>query len=240
MMAEGEPSQPVFRLASIRLALTEAAQAAAITSLVDAVEQIPEAHPGLVFDLCRALIETICKTILADLGEPVPPNPNAENMVSLVLKRLEVFADPQFAEATSKRAVGDTVTGINKFVNGIGEYRRLFGTASHGRDGYSEAIDRSHAYLVAGVTDALATFLLTTHRRLRGDEEWQRAFYGEHPDFDQYLNDEHDPSPILVFGDPFPPSQVFHAVNQAGYVKRLNDWRKLKASGEIESEEPST
>jgi hypothetical protein len=227
---------PAFLLSSARIVLEEAPQAQRIVQLVDAIEQIPISSPELVFDLCRALIESVCTTILTDLGEPLPPSPNAEKMVALVLKRLQLFLDPKSVEAESKQAVGDTVGGINKFVNGIGYYRRLFGPASHGRDGYVDPIDISHARLVVGVTDSLVAFLFATHRRMHGEEAWQRAVYGDHPDFDQYLDDEHDPSPIPVFGDFFQASLVFFSVNRPGYLKRLNDWRKLRASGEIEPE----
>lgn len=227
---------PVFPLRSARLALEHAPQAQRILHLIDAVEQIPSSNPELVFDLCRALIESVCKTVLNDLGESLPPKPNAENMVAALLKRLELFLDPKSVEAESKRAVGDTVGGINRFVNGIGAYRRLFGPASHGRDAYGDAVDLSHAKLVVGVTDALVAFLFVTHRRMHGQEEWQRAEYGDHEDFDQYLDDEHDPSPIPVFGDHFRPSKALFAVNRTGYLKRLNDWRKMKDSGEIDPE----
>jgi hypothetical protein len=227
---------PTFALATARIALEQAPQAQRIVQLVDAIEQIPTSNPELVFDLCRALIESVCKTILADLGEPLPSNPNAENMVALLLKRLHLFLDPKSVEAGCKQAVGDTVGGIHKFVDGIGYYRRLFGPASHGRDGYGDAVDLSHARLVVGVTDALVSFLFSTHRRMHGEEEWQRAVYGDHSEFDRYLDDEHDPSPIMIFGDVYSPSQVLFSVNKTGYVKRLNDWRKLLDSGEIEPE----
>jgi len=233
-LSTSEP--PVFPLPTARLALQQAPQAQRIVQLIDVIEQIPITNPELVFDLCRALIESVCKTVLNDLGEPIPPNPNAENMVAALLKRLQLFLDPKTVEAQSKQAVGDTVTGINKFVNGIGAYRRLFGPASHGRDGYDDAVDLSHAMLVVGVTDALVAFLFATHRRLHGQEEWHRATLGDHEDFDQYLDDEHDPSPIPVFGDEYRPSAVLFAVNQTGYLKRLNDWRKMQDSGEIEPE----
>ena len=232
-----EQDLPVFPLPSSRVALQQAPQAQRIVQLIEAVEQIPPTNPELVFDLCRALIESVCKTILNDLGESIPPKPNAENMVAALLRRLHVFLDPQSVEAGSKQAVGDTVTGINKFVNGIGTYRRLFGPASHGKDAYDDPVDLSHALLVVGVTDALVAFLFATHRRLHGQEEWHRATLGDHEDFDQYLDDEHDPSPISVFGDNCRPSEVFFAVNRSGYLKRLNDWRKMQDAGEIDSED---
>jgi hypothetical protein len=155
-------------------------------------------------------------------------------MVALLLKRLHLFLDPKSVESESKQAVGDTVGGINKFVNGIGYYRRLFGPGSHGRDAYGGTVDLSHARLVVGVTDALVAFLFSTHRRMHGEEEWHRAVYGDHPDFDQYLDDQHDPSPISIFGDGYNPSRVLFSVSRTDYVKRLNDWRKLLASDEVE------
>lgn len=230
-----EDAQATFLLPATRAALQTAPSLQRIQQLVDAVEQIPDSNPELVFDLCRALIESVCKTVLNDLGEPLPPQPNAEKMISALLKRLHIFLDPKSVEAGSKQAVGDTVHGINKFVNGIGTYRRLFGVASHGRDGYDARVDTSHAILVVGVTDALVSFIFATHKRLHGQEEWQRAQFGDHEDFDQYLDDEHDPSPIPVFEDEYRPSQVLFAMNRSGYIKRLNDWRKMRETGEVDN-----
>lgn len=234
--AEPNGDRPTFRLPAARGALVASPLAQNIERMLDVLEQTPSSDPDLVFDLCRALIESVCKTILTDLGESIPSKPNAEILVSLVVKRFKLFLDPKSVEFKSKRAVGDTVNGINKFVRGIGEYRRLFGKASHGRDGYSESLDISHAYLVVGVTDALVGFLFSAHQRMHGEER-QRAEYGDYPDFDRYLDDEHDPSPILVFGDPKNPSEVLYAVNQQGYIKRLNDWRKMVGSQEMTTED---
>jgi len=226
----------IFRLPRIREALVDAPKALKIQQLVDSIEQIPESSPELVFDLCRALIESICKTILNDLGEPLPSNPNGETMTTAIIKRLKLFLDPASVEMTDKKAVGETVAGINKFVFGIGEYRRKFGPASHGKDGYDDAMDLSHAHLVVGLTDSLGEFLFATHQRLHGAEEWNRATLGDHSDFDQYLDDEHDPSPISVFGDDYRPSEVFYSVNRSGYLKRLNDWRSMVESEEIDGD----
>lgn len=226
-----------FRLPASRHAMRDLPQAQNIERSIELIELIPASNSELVFDLCRSLIETVCKTILNDLNEPLPPSPNAENMVPKVLARFQVFLDPEAVEAEARRAVGDTVHGINKFVNGIGEYRRRFGSASHGRDGYIDGIDISHAKLTVGVTDALISFLIAVHRRLHGQEEWFRASYGEHEDFNQFLDDEHDPSPINVFGDEFRPSELLYSMNRSGYIKRLNDWRKMQELGEIVSED---
>jgi len=232
-----DETSPKFLLQQSRLALDFAPGAQRIGKLIDTIESVPDSSPELVFDLCRALIESVCKTILNDLGEPLPSKPSAENMTAAIVKRLNLFLDPGSVELEIKKAVGETVTGINKFVNGIGEYRRKLGTASHGRDGYDQEIDLSHAMLVVGTTDALVAFLFISHQRLHGHEEWYRATLGDHEDFDQYLDDEHDPSPISVFGDLYPPSAVLFGVNRTGYLKRLNDWRKLVASGETEEDD---
>lgn len=236
-MADETTQAPAFRLFGARAVADAAPKAFVIAHQIEAIELNLEPQPEIAIDTCRSLIESVCRTILSDLSEPLPPKPNSENLVALVLKRLALFADPKSVDAEAKDAVGDTVTGINKLVNGIGKYRRVFGIASHGRDGYREAVDGCHARLVAGVTDALVAFLYEAHRRLHGEEEWHRAYYGDHPEFDQYLDDEHDPSPIVVFGDEHPPSEVLFGVNQTGYVKRLNDWKKMRAAGEVETEE---
>lgn len=226
-----------YKMQGARAIAEASPKAFAIIRQIEAIEAAVEQTPGYAIDLCRGLLESVCKTILNDLGETVAGDANADQLVSQIRKRFHAFVDPGSVEDQAKKPVKQTVSGMSNFVSGVSEYRRLFGPASHGKDGYADEIDGMHAVLVAGVTDSLVLFLYRMHRASHGTEEWVRANFGDHPDFDQYLDDEHDPSPILVFGDEYRPSEVFFSVNQTGYVKRLNDWRKLAAEGEIDTKE---
>jgi hypothetical protein len=232
-VAEITHNAGIFRLQGARALADAAPKAFAIVRQIEAIETAIETSPGLAIDLCRGLLETVCKTILNDLGETISADANADQMVSAIRKRFSIFVEPESVEAKARKPTKQTVSGIANFVSGVSEYRRLFGIASHGKDGYDDDIDGMHAALVAGVTDSLVIFLYRMHRRQHGFEEWARATYGDHTDFDQYLDDEHDPSPILVFGDEHRPSSVLFQVNKTGYIRRLNDWRELVASGEV-------
>jgi len=197
-----------------------------IQSQIEAIEANIDGSPSVVIDLARGLVESVCKTICTDLGLDVRKEDNAEGLVAKLRKHLELLVEPDSADSTAKEATNKAVSGLNNLMNGLGEYRRLFGTASHGRDAYEGMLHPCHARLVAMLADALVLFLYDMHRRLHGEEEWVRANLGDHPDFDQFLDDEHDPSPIPVFGDDYRPSLVLFAVNKTAYVKRLNDYRK--------------
>ncbi len=217
-------------MAGARSILDSAPALFQIQNQIEAIEDNIDGSPSIAIDLSRGLVESVCKTICYDLGLSVAKGANAEDLVACLRKHLDLLVDPDSVDAAAKESAKKTISGLNNLMNGLGDYRRLFGTASHGRDGYEGMLHPCHARLVAMLADALVLFLYDMHRRLHGEEDWVRANLGDHPDFDQSLDDEHDPSPIPVFGHPYRPSLILYAVNKTEYVMRLNEYRRHRAN----------
>ena len=62
-----------FKMAGARSAILDSPIAEFIEPQIDAIENAMESVPDFAFDLSKTLIESVCKTVLADIGQPADP-----------------------------------------------------------------------------------------------------------------------------------------------------------------------
>jgi len=63
-----------FQMIGMRTALLEGPNVESIVQQIEALEESLERVPDFAFDLSKTLVETVCKTILEDLGQAADPN----------------------------------------------------------------------------------------------------------------------------------------------------------------------
>ena len=69
-----ESSTSRFQMAGVRAAILDGPIAEFIEQQIDAIENAVESVPDFAFDLSKTLIESVCKTVLADIGQSANPN----------------------------------------------------------------------------------------------------------------------------------------------------------------------
>ena len=79
-----------FRMDGARELLVLFPGAILLEQQVKAVESSIVENPGLAPDLAKAMIETVCKTVLRDKGASVSPGMNCPKLVKETLKSLKV------------------------------------------------------------------------------------------------------------------------------------------------------
>ena len=65
-----ESPTPRFKMVGTRSAILEGPIAEPIEQQIDAIENALESVPDFAFDLSKTLVESVCKTVLADIGHP--------------------------------------------------------------------------------------------------------------------------------------------------------------------------
>ncbi len=110
----------------------------------------------------RSLLESVCKTILDDLGEAYG---SKDDLPSLYRKTAEVLnlAPSDHAERELKRILG----GCTTVVEGLGSLRNLGGDA-HGRGRTSYRLAPRHAALAVNLAGSTALFLTETFEERHG------------------------------------------------------------------------
>lgn len=80
-MADFTTAQSSFQMVGTRAALASGPLAEAIEQQINAIESALESVPDFAFDLSKTLVESVCKTVLADIGQPADPNWDAPRLL---------------------------------------------------------------------------------------------------------------------------------------------------------------
>jgi hypothetical protein len=220
-MAESTASTPRFQMVGTRAAVSEGPIPDLIEQQVQALEDAISRVPDFAFDLSKTLVETICKTILEDIGRPADPAWDAPKIMRETTTYLSMLPRNHPNGAKTRDSITKTLNGLHTAVQGLCELRNDYGIASHGRDGFSARLDLRQATLAAQAADTIVSFLYRIHRDALTLTPGARVYYEDHADFNETFDRDHE---VIRLGDlELLPSRVlFHADHEA-YKAALND-----------------
>ena len=112
------------------------------------------------------MIETCCKTILAERGKPVTGTPDIPTLTKETLKELNLVPEGIHEKSRGSKVIKKLLSNLGTIGNGLAELRGLYGTG-HGKDGKSGGLSARHAKLAVGAASTLATFLFDTHKETK-------------------------------------------------------------------------
>ena len=114
--------------------------------------------PEGAITVARTLLETVCKRILDDMGEPYSDKDDLPKLYAATAKKLSLAPD-QHTQEPIKAILG----GAMHLVNGLGTLRNRL-SDSHGRGGKPVRPSPRHASLAVNTAGAIAMFLVETHQ----------------------------------------------------------------------------
>jgi hypothetical protein len=129
---------------------------------IDRIRSAIEDDPDLAIGTAKELIETTCKTILADYGLIAEPEWDVTRLVKESRSVLKLVPEDIPDSAKGAEVIKRMLGNLGQISQGIAELRNLYGTG-HGKDGQFKGLGPRHARLAAGCATALATFLFETH-----------------------------------------------------------------------------
>jgi Abortive infection C-terminus len=169
-----------------------------IREQVEALEEAMPDRPGVVVSFCRTIIETTCRTILADRGAAVDSAWEAPKLVSETLRYINLGPrDEGGVDAKLRSGAESLVRGLHQIVQGIVEIRNAHGSAAHGADAYSPLLDSRYAEILARATDSVVGLLFRTHLSSAQRDPLARFRYGDHSDFDELIDNDFGPFRVL-------------------------------------------
>ena len=216
-----ESSTSRFQMAGARSAILDSPIAEFIEQQIDAIENALESVPDFAFDLSKTLIESVCKTVLADIGQPANPNWNAPRLLKETMNRLNLLPRNHPDPAKASDSVEKTLRGMLQTIQGLCELRNNYGMASHGRDAFSARLDIRQATLAAQAADTIVSFLYRTHRDALRQTPGVRVRYEDHANFNEAFDLENET--IRLGNLEFLPSRVLFHVDQEAYGAALNE-----------------
>ncbi|MCX6625618.1 MAG: abortive infection family protein [Acidobacteria bacterium] len=120
--------------------------------------------PDLAIGTAKELLETCCRTILADRGITVPKSADLPQLVRLAGKELQLTPDDIPEKAKAAETIKRLLSNLGTIAQGIAELRNQYGTG-HGRAVGNRGLSSRHAKLAVGAAATLAVFLIETHQQ---------------------------------------------------------------------------
>jgi hypothetical protein len=113
-----------------------------------------------------SVVESVCRSVLVELGVPLPAKKDIQGLYQAVREPLGLTPDKQGVADDIANDVRTILGGLNSVVNGVGSLRTHGGDA-HGRERGYRRIDPRIARLAIHSASTVSLFLL---------ESWQKKF----------------------------------------------------------------
>lgn len=216
------PTQFRFQMVGARAALSDGPIAEAIEQQVNAIENALESVPDFAFDLSKTLVESVCKTVLADIGQPADPGWDLPRILKETTNRLSLLPRDYPDPAKADESVKKTIRGLLQTIQGLCELRNNYGMASHGRDTFTARLDLRQATLAAQAADTIVSFLYRIHRDALVQAPGARVYYEDHADFNEAFDRDYE---VVKFGElELLPSRVLFHADREAYKVALNEF----------------
>ena len=236
-----ERSGPTYLMANCREAF--GADAARLLESVHQIEQALTHAPRDTFVIAKGLLDTVCKTVLADLGEPAETDWSTPKLCKVTLSKLTLVSPTYAKQKEAEQSIRMMTGGMNGMIQGLCELRNHHDATAHGTDAHSESLDRTQAVLVAQTVDVLVAYIHRTHREAISRKPGDRIHYDDHEDFNSEFDGE---APLVeVNSVEFRPSQVMHALaidmyraELTAYLERLEEFASDSEEGREDDQQP--
>ena len=216
-----ESSTSRFQMVGSRYAILDGPVAEVIEQQIYAIENAMEKVPDFAFDLSKTLIESVCKTVLADIGQSADPNWDALRLLKETTNRLNLLPRNHPNSAKARDSVEKTLRGMLQTVQGLCEFRNSYGMASHGRDAFSARLDLRQATLAAQAADTIVSFLYRIHRDALIQNPGARIYFEDHVGFNEAFDNDNGMIRVSDLG--LRPSEVLFKGDPEAYKDALND-----------------
>ena len=208
-----------FQMVGARSSILSGPVVEAIEQTIAAIEDAIEHVPDFAFDLSKTLVESVCRTILADIGHPANPNWDCPHLLKETTNRLSMLPRNHPDAARARDSLEKTIRGLLQAVQGLCELRNSYGIASHGRDQFAARLELRQAILAAQAADTIVAFLYRTHRDAKSRTPGARLYYEDHADFNQEFDSENEE--IKIGELRLAPSFVLYLADREAYRAAL-------------------
>jgi hypothetical protein len=125
-----------------------------------------ETDPALAIGTAKELIETCCKTILAERGKTLTGSPDIPTLTKEALKELKLVPEGIPNVARGADIIKLILRNLSTIGHNLAELRGLYGTG-HGQHGAASGLTSRHAKLAVGAAATLSIFLFETHEQTK-------------------------------------------------------------------------
>lgn len=144
------------------------------------MEASVESDPAFAIGTAKELIETCCKTILAERGKASAVNPIFQQLLQGTLNELELGPANVSGASRGVSAIRSILGGLGDIGCSLADFRNQFGTG-HGKHGHAVDLQPRHSKLAVGAAATLVRFLFDTHEETMSQQKEQSTVSANAP-----------------------------------------------------------
>lgn len=199
-----------------------------LNKLIETIESSEDTNPELCVDCSKAVMESVCKTILADRGITVDDTITVPRLTKDTFKELMT---EHLTDDTNKGSLAKVNGGFGQMMTGVAELRNNNGFASHGQDLRNQRLPSLIAKLVARMTDSLCGFYIQVHKNFMDIGKRQRLYYEDHKEFNEYWNELFENVKMGEYS--YTPSETLFNNDPEAYKQELLTWKEAPKEEEL-------
>lgn len=209
-----------------------------IEEQVTSIELAVGENPGLAFDLAKTLIESVCRTVLAERSVAFSEDDDLPKLFKAASQSLPFLPLTASNEGEVRKSLVQTLSGLSTTIQGIRELRNQCGFASHGSGGPRPVMESVQALLAAEAADTIVGFLHRVHRQDRTQPASPQTLYDDNPDFNESVDEAH--GMVRIFDEEFLPSRVLFELAPEPYRVYLADFSAAEDAEQEAHESPQS
>jgi len=129
---------------------------------IERIRTAIEDDPDLAIGTAKELLETTCRSILADYAVTSDRAWDVTRLVKETRSVLKLVPEDIPESAKGSETIRRVLSNLGQVSQGLAELRNLYGTG-HGKGGQFRGLGPRHARLAVGCATTLASFLFETH-----------------------------------------------------------------------------
>lgn len=151
-----------FHAAPALLATAALLEGPHLSEQIERIRESIEDDPALAIGSAKELIEGVCHTILAHLGQAIPATPDIPTLTKATMKGLRLVADDVSDATKGADSIRRILQSLGSMGQQLAELRNLYGTG-HGKGAARKGLQARHARLAVNASSAVALFLAETY-----------------------------------------------------------------------------
>ncbi|GLS26595.1 abortive infection family protein [Marinibactrum halimedae] len=194
-------------------------------TLIAAEAAIEEKESGLVIGHSKALIESVCKSMLDEYRVEYAADIKIANLAK---KTAGIFSLAKGVEKEGKtveafkKIISSATNHFETAVQGIGELRNEFCPLAHGKSSDHIPLDMHYAEFIAKQADSIVGFIFDLRESYLTAEPKSEPV--KNSGFDEFLDSEFDS--VVIYEDTYLPSEILFNVAPNMYQSVLEEWEE--------------
>ena len=190
---------------------------------VSAIETNIEVRPDQCVNEARTLLESVARTLCAEMGLPVVVGQDFPKQMSIIFSALELRLNGHPHAEDIRTGIRQLFGGLNGTMSAISKLSNIEGLR-HGAHFDWPTLERRHAAMLGGFCDTLVAFVIeaASNESAPASNDEQEPSFEAASEFNDWIDESH--GPVSILEGEYQPSLILFTLDREQYDSALALW----------------